>query len=309
MQLESLKIFCDVVRHHSFSRGASANAVSQSAASQVVHQIEKRLGVPLIDRSRRPWTLTEEGKLYYERCQELVDRYEELEASIRERRQVPAYNVRVAAIYSVGFQDLGEYIDRFRKAVPNSDVNLEFVHPTRVYEAVLNDEADLGIISFPNTGRELTAIAWRQEPMMLACLPGHPLASKDVVSPTDLNGQQFIAFERGLTIRREIDRFLRKFGVEIDVVMEFDNIETIKKAIEDGFGLAILPEPTLRREVERHALTAKKLDGDPLERPLCIIHRRRRPLNAAVTRFIELLTQVTPIAPTNNHTPAPAAHS
>lgn len=290
MQLESLKIFCDVVRFHSFSRGANANDVSQSAASQVVDKLEKRLGLKLIDRSRRPWALTEEGRYYYENCQPLIDRYEEIEAEVRQRGRTPTYEVRVSAIYSVGFRDLGSDIELFRREMPGSDIVIEYCHPDKVYESVLSDQADLGLISFPQPNRELQAIAWHDEPMVVACDPNHRLASKTKIAPSELTNEPFVAFDKGLVIRKEVDRYLKKANVRVDIVGEFDNIETIKGAVEDGIGVAILPEPSLRRETERGSLACLHLAGPKFCRPVCIIHRKKRALNLAVTRFIEILT-------------------
>ena len=88
MHFEALKIFCDVVRYHSFSRGGSANAVSQSAASQAIQQLEKSLGVDLIDRSKRPWVLTQEGKFFFGGCQDILERYQELEEAVRLYREM-----------------------------------------------------------------------------------------------------------------------------------------------------------------------------------------------------------------------------
>lgn len=291
MQIESLKIFCDVVRFHSFSRAALANEVSQPAASQVVNQIEKRLGLQLIDRSRRPWELTEEGRIYYEGCQEIVESHAKLEAELRRRTRSPEYTVRVSAIYSVGFQDIGKIIERFRLEVPGSDVQIEYVHPDQVYQAVLTDEADLGLISFPHPGREILALAWREEMVGVVGRPDHRLARRTEIIAAELDGESLVTFERGMTVRRELDRYLRRHEVEVTVVGEFDNIDTIKRAVEDGVGVALLPEPTVRREVEAGTLAFTRLAGEPLIRPLGIIHRRRRPLNPAVTRFIELLAE------------------
>jgi DNA-binding transcriptional LysR family regulator len=296
MQIEALRVFCDVVRHHSFSQAASANGISQSAASQVVQQLEDRLDVQLIDRSKRPWILTADGRFFFDGCQDLVERYQALEDALRRRRQATGYTVRVAAIYSVGLQDLSQYVERFRAAMPGSDVHLEYVHPNRVYECVLTDEADLGLISFAHNGRELTAIPWREEPMVLTCLPGHRLARGTQVTPIELAGERFVAFDRGLAIRREVDRYLKQHGADVAVVAEFDNIETIKRAVEDGAGVAILPEPTLEREMERNTLRALPLAGAAFVRPLSVIHRRKRRLNAAVHQFVELLV--------NHHGPA-----
>ena len=296
MHLEALSIFCDVVRHQSFSRGAIASAVSQSAASQAVRQIEKRLGTQLIDRSKRPWRLTDEGQIFFKGCQEIVERYHELQDAIRRRQQPSGYTVRLASIYSIRLNDLSGYVERFQASVPGADVEVAYMHPDQVYEQVLNDQCDLGLISFANPGRDLTAIRWEDQAMVVACLPSHRLASHASVTdvkPTDLSGEAFVSFDRGLPVRREIDRFLRRYDADVRVVAEFDNIENIKQAIEDGVGIAILPEPTLRREVEGMTLVKIPLypgpDAPPLVRPVSILHRRGRRLNPAVTAFINLL--------------------
>ena len=300
MYFEALQIFCDVVRHQSFSRGASANAVSQSAASQAIRQLERRLGAQLIDRSKRPWQLTPEGRLFFEGCQEIVTRFQELEDAVRRQLAPSGYTVRAAAIYSVGLHDMSQYVDRFRASIPGAAVELEYMHPNQVYERVLSDQADLGLISFANPGRELTAIPWRREPMVVACLPSHRLAQRPAspktgIDPAEVAGERFVAFDRGLTIRRETDRFLRRHDVGVDIVAEFDNIETIKQAVEEGAGIAVLPEPTLRREIESGTLLAVPFAETSAEeefaRPLGIIHRRKRPLNPAVTEFMKLLCQ------------------
>ncbi len=295
MHLETLSIFCDVVRHHSFSRGATANDVSQSAASQAVRQLERRLGTQLIDRSKRPWRLTADGKLFFKSCQEIVDRYRELEDTIQRRQHSSGYRVRLATIYSVHLQDLSAYIDRFQECRPGAEVDVAYMHPDQVYEQVLADQCDLGLLSFANQGRELTVIPWVDQPMVVACLPNHELADRATtgVAPTDLSGESFVAFDRGLPVRREIDRYLRRHDVEVRITAAFDNIENIKHAIEDGAGIAILPEPTLRREVDRRTLVKVPLrqtqHGAPLVRPVSIIRRRTRRLNPAVTEFIDVL--------------------
>jgi DNA-binding transcriptional LysR family regulator len=297
MHLEALSIFCDVVRYQSFSRGASANSVSQSAASQAVRQIEKRLGAQLIDRSKRPWQLTPEGQVFFKGSQEIIERYRELEDAVRRRQQPSGYTVRLALIYSVRLHDLSGYVDRFQALVPGAAVDLDYMHPDQVYERVLNDQSDLGLISFANPGRELTVIAWQSQAMVVACLPTHRFGKLDGVVPGDLAQESFVTFDRGLPVRSEIDRYLRRHDVDVQVVAEFDNIENIKQAVEDGAGIAVLPEPTLRQEVERKTLITVPLqpvDGSPpFVRPLSIIHRRKRHLNPAVTAFIKLLSEDT----------------
>jgi DNA-binding transcriptional LysR family regulator len=168
-------------------------------------------------------------------------------------------------------------------------VHLEYLHPDRVYEKVRAGTADLGLVSFPRKMAKLVAMPWREEEMVLACSPVHPLAPNLAVRPAQLDGVKYIHFDKDLTIRREVDRFLRDLGVNVEVVLEFDNIENIKKAVELGAGVALLPEPTLRREVEEHSLVARGLHGCRLVRPLGIIRRRHlKPSNSAL-RFVDML--------------------
>ncbi len=293
MQLETLRFFCDAARLGSFSRAAERHGVSQSAVSQAIQQLEERLGVRLVDRSRRPWVLTEEGKLYYERVRELLEALDEVEAQLRERARAQRSLVRVAAIYSVGLHDMGRYVARLQEELPDAQVDISYVHPNRVYELLDAGQADLGLVSFPSHTRELIVVPWRQEPMRLVCAPSHPWAARDSLAVAELHGRPLVAFEEGLAIRRAIDRYLRQHGARPRIVAAFDNVEMIKRAVEDGMGVAILPEPTVERERTRGTLAVVPLAGEPLYRPLCVVLRRRTRLNRAMVRFVEILTQRT----------------
>ncbi|MFQ6047786.1 MAG: LysR family transcriptional regulator [Phycisphaerae bacterium] len=291
MTLEALKIFCDVVRQRSFSRAASINQVSQSAASQAVLQIEKRLGVRLIDRSRRPIGLTLEGRLYYEGCRDLLDRYLAVEAQTQAMHAEASSRINVAAIYSLVLYNLGQYVDRFLARHSRGNVRIDYLHPDQVYNSVLNEEADLGLISFARSSRQLYVIPWQREPMVLVCHPRHPFVAAGQVTAEQLNGQNFVGFDAGLAIRRAIDRYLRRHGIEVNLVMAFDNIEAIKRGVETAAGVSILPRPTVRREVAAGSLAVVRLVGLDLVRPLSIILRRGRPLTLGISDFIELLKQ------------------
>jgi DNA-binding transcriptional LysR family regulator len=289
MQVETLKVFCDVVRLRSFSRGAEANGVLQSAASQAVTQLEKRLGVALIDRSHRPWDLTAQGKTFYAGCRDVLDRYYKLEAEIRHEGNAQELVVRVAAIYSVGLGDLNQCVQSFMAEHPGLRVQIEYLHPDQVFDRVLADQVDFGIVSFPPTRRELAVVSWRREPMVLACPREHPLARFSAVPPRELAGLKFVAFDKGLGIRKEVDRFLKQHGAVVDIALEFDNVEAIKRAVEIGAGVSLLPAPTLTREVETGTLAAVALAGAEFARPLGIIHRRGKPLAATARLFLDRL--------------------
>jgi DNA-binding transcriptional LysR family regulator len=291
MNLEMLKLYCDIVRLHSFSQGAAANQVSQSAASQAVHQLETELNVLLIDRSKRPFMVTSEGRTFSEGCQALLQGFDKLRAQIATSRAGMAGTVRVAAIYSIGIHIMSDHMQRFMSLHAQARVRLEYLHPHKVVEAVLNDEADLGLLSYPPANRSLTVIPWRTETMVFVCHPTHRLARRKLVAPADLHGEKFIAFDADLRIRKAIDRCLHRHGAKAHLVMEFDNIETIKQAIAIGAGVSILPKPTILKELGNRTLAAVPLSMTELVRPLGIIHRRGKLFTPTIARFLEMLRQ------------------
>jgi DNA-binding transcriptional LysR family regulator len=302
MHLRFLKIFCDIVDLASFSGAAKLNGVSQSNASQVVHTLEERMGVALIDRSKRPFVLTPEGKRFHEGARVIVQRYNDLEREVRSLHEAAAARLTVASIYSVGLAHMSGYLREFLAAHPKADVRLEYVHPDRVYEVVDQGQADLGLVSYPEESASLAALPWRSEPMVVVCYPQHPLTRHRSVALNMLRGEPIVGFQVGLKIREEIDRALAAEKVQVRIALEFDNIETIKRAIEIGAGISLLPEPTVTREIEAGTLVQIPLEGKPLVRPLGIIHRRDRNLSETARHFIAMLqsnaSPVTEIAQT-----------
>lgn len=291
MNLESLQLFCDVVRLHSFSRGAAEHNISQSAASQTIQQLETDLRVRLLDRSKRPFSVTAEGQKFYAMCREILHSYEETRTEITSGQQELAGTVRVAAIYSVGLHGMSGQMQQFLSRYPRARVHLECLHPKQVVEAVLSDKADLGLLSYPPAKRGLSVVPLFSEPIVFVSYPAHPLANKELIAPEDLQEQPFVAFEERLAIRKAIDRALRKRDVRPKVVMEFDNVETIKQAIIIGTGVSLLPEPTVAKEASIGTLATAPLDLPGLERPIGAIHRRNKPLTPTVSRFLELLRE------------------
>ena len=291
MNLETLKLYCDIVRLHSFSQGARANQVTQSAASQAIQQLEESLGTLLIDRRRRPFSITPGGQKYFEGVRMMLSEYYKLEAEIKQVNAAVAGTVRVAAIYSVGLYDFGRHMRRFMSEYPQAKVRLEYLRPNKVHDAVVNEEADIGIMSYPHADRAVTVLPWRSEKMVFVCHPSHRLSTKPFIAAADLEGENFVGFDADLPIRKAIDRTFKRQHSHVNIVMEFDNIETMKQAIEINAGVSILPEPTVRREAESKRLMAIPLAMPELVRPGGIIHRRHKPLTPAVQRFIDLLKQ------------------
>jgi DNA-binding transcriptional LysR family regulator len=197
--------------------------------------------------------------------------------------------VRVAAIYSVGLRHMKRYAQEYEALYMPARVHLSYLPPEKVYEMVLSGAADLGIVSFPEARQDLVVLPWREEPFVIAAAPDHWLAKARSADLKSLTGEKFVAFDPGMDIRAEVDRFLKRHRVAVDVVFEFDTVEAIKQAVEIGSGLSLLPRPTLDREVQAGTLAAIPLRGVGFVRPLAILRRRDALKSPAVTRFIDLL--------------------
>jgi DNA-binding transcriptional LysR family regulator len=294
VHLETLRLYCDVVRLRSFSKGAEQSFVSQSAASQAVQQLEAHIGAALIDRTKRPFVVTPEGQSLYDACRSLLESWEKAKSDVVAVKAHVDGTVRVAAIYSVGLHDVSRPMQQFSSLYPDARVQLECLHPHKVVEAVMSGEADIGIMSYPPADRALTVVPLRKEPMAVVCHPNHRFARRRLLAPGDLNGIPYVAFDRALPIRKAIDRALRQHGARPNIVMEFDNIETIKQAIIIDAGVSILPRHTVQKEAGVRALAAVGLAVPDLARPVGIIHRRQKPLTPTASRFIEMLKESSP---------------
>ena len=294
LNLQSIEVFCEVVKRRSFSKGAEVLSISQSAASQQVANLEQVLGLKLLDRSYRPLQVTEDGELYYKGCQQLLEGYRGVLNQIRRKRNSAEGQVRVVSIYSVGLHTLDDFVRSYMRENTGSTVHLEYYHPVKVYEAILNDEAEVGVMSYPRSSRHVEAIPWLEEEMVLACPSGHPLAKTKEIDAHRLEGANFVAFEKDLKIRREVDRFFRENEIQVNILSEVDNIETIKQALDISTAVSILPAPGVAREVERGIISEVRLKGVNLRRPVGIVVRKGRELTATARNFISFLMDSSP---------------
>ncbi|HYP05376.1 MAG TPA: LysR family transcriptional regulator [Bryobacteraceae bacterium] len=291
MTLENLRLFRDIAQTRSLSRAAEMNHITPSAASQQINEVERSLGVTLLDRSTRPLTLTPEGRLYQDMCRDVLRRSEEFQASLDHLKSEVAGTVRVAAIYSVGLSEMSELEAEFQRRLPAARLEVEYLRPEKVYEYVAADRVDLGLVSYPEPTREIAVLPWRREEMMLATGPAHPLASRGRIYPSDLNGVDFVTFDDDLPIGREISRYLRTHGVEVNTTMHFDNIQTIKEAVILGSGVSIIPARILHSEIADGRLRAVPLSEPGLFRPLGIVHRKKKRFHPAAQAFLHLLQE------------------
>ena len=290
MDLDQLQLFRDIAQARSISRGAAMNGLTQSAASQAVQELERRLGVQLLDRSRRPLVVLPAGQLLYDFARDVLRRRQDFLAQLEELKKEGSSVVRVAAIYSVGLSQMSRLEEAFRRRMPGVRIEVSYLRPEKVYQAVAEDRVDLGLVSYPASTREVSAVPWKEEPMVVACNPHHRLAGRKRVSVSELAGEAFIGFDEDLPISREIERFLREHGVRVQVPLRFDNIQSMKEALRLENALSILPLPMLEEDVAEGRLVAVPLE-ERLTRPLGVIQRRKKVLTRAARTFLDVLRQ------------------
>ncbi|MGH9833064.1 MAG: LysR family transcriptional regulator, partial [Blastocatellia bacterium] len=281
MHIETLKTFCDLIEIGSFSKAAALNLVSQSAVSQQIKSLEQRFDQQLIERGQRKGVApTEAGKIFYAECKQILERFRALEERMRDKSAAIAGTIKVATVYSIGLHELPPYVKEFIKAHPQVKVHIEYSRTDKVYEACLNNAIDFGIVALPLRRPNLAVIPFRDDKLVVVCNPEHPLAKRRRVSLKNLAGEEFIAFERDIPTRKTIDQILKQHQVAVNYVMEFDNIETIKRSVEVGNGVSILPETAVFNEVNSGMLVALNFKEGVFTRPIGIIHRKGKVFSA-----------------------------
>jgi DNA-binding transcriptional LysR family regulator len=291
VHIETLKVFCDLVDLESFSLAAERNFITQSAVSQQIRSLEDKFKRRLLERirGRREVKLTPAGEVFYKESRNVLDAYEQLQESLRGVVGKIGGTVRVATVYSVGLHELPIKVREFMTKFPAAKIDLEYLRSTRVVREVMSGGVELGVMALPEPKRGLSITPMPDDRFVLIAPTDHKFASRRKVKVTDLNGQDFVHFERDVPTRKAMDRIFKENKVEVKKVAEFDNIETIKRAVEVGFGLAIVPEPAVAEARKAGTLAVIQLAEKYWTRPVGVIYRSDRNLSLAAKKFVQLL--------------------
>lgn len=291
MHIETLKVFCDVVDTGSFSMAASQNFITQSAVSQQLRTLESKYRCKLLERGRSGAKPTGAGEILYHVSREILEKYREIETQLQESAKVVGGTLRVAIVYSVGLHELPPYLKAYMGAYPQVNVHIEYARPNKIYDDAIAGRVDLGIVAYPARHPQVTVTPFREDRLVVVCPPEHPFCALKKLPISKLNGEDFVAYEKDISTRKAVDQFLRDRDISVQYVGEYDNIETIKRAVEIGQGVSIVPEPSVKHEVEQGTLKVVPLAGEAIIRPLGIIHKKGRHLSPAAVKFTEILRQ------------------
>lgn len=291
MQIESLKVFCDLTETESFTKAAQINGVTQSAVSQQISSLERQFKSLLIERSKKKFRLTREGQVLYDYSKQIIGTYDALHSKLQEIKDIISGTIRVATIYSIGLHDLPPYIKKFLKSYPTVNIHVEYRRANQVYEDVLGNVVDLGLVAYPTKDAKLEILPIKKDPLVLVTHPHHPFAKSKNLKLKAIAGQKFIGFEPDIPTRKAIDKVLRDHNIEVNHVMEFDNIETVKRAVEIDAGIAIVPHSTITQEVQKQTLASVVLDDGEMYRPLAAIYKKSKVLSPAIKQFLAILKE------------------
>lgn len=292
MNIETMQIFCDLVELRNFSRAAEKHRISQSAVSQQLAQLELGHKCQFINRNKRPLTLTGPGEIFYRACKDMLDRYDRLNSELTSLSKSTS-RINIAAIFSIGMHTLQPYVKKFMAKYPKTNLSIEYLDSGDIYERILKGSIDIGVVAIPRRDRNIEVFQFQSEQLVFVCGREHELANNSEISIHRLQGQKFIAFEEGLPTRNLIARILTQYNVTVRTIMQFDNIETIKRAVEINAGISILPETAIRTELANGTLTAMSFSNESFFRPTGVIVRKNRDISLAGRYLIELLRKRT----------------
>lgn len=289
MNIETLKMYCDLADSQSFTKAAQINGITQSAVSQQITSLEKTFKSLLIERSKKHFRLTREGQVLYDYSKQITRIDELLRSKLQELKDLISGNIQVATIYSIGLHELPPYITKFMKNHPTVNVHVEYRGYKQVLEDVMGNTVDLGLIAYPVKNPKLEIVPFGKDSMVIICHPHHPFAKKKSIKLKELSDQEMVGFESDIPTRKAIDKILNQYKVVVKYVMEFDNIETLKRAVEIGAGVSIVPQATVSQQIAQKTLSSVVIEDGQFFRPIAAIYKKSRVLTPVMKEFLTTL--------------------
>lgn len=290
MQLQTLKIFRDLVETGSFSQSASRNNVSQSAVSQQIRTLENKYGVSFFERGRKKFSITPEGILFDKAAKSILQSFDEVGRELNHMRNVVAGPLKISTVYSIGLHDLPEPLETFRQQHASVDVQVQYRRAPVVYEEILDGTADIGLVPFPGKSDGVITDIFAEDELVLICAPSHELAKKKRVRPSELQDREFVAFEYDATTRKSLNKIFKQNSIRFSNQHEFEDIETVKRVVTVASVISLVPRKSVETEIQAGTLCALKIEGaSKLTRPLAIIRKQGHITTPAAREFMNLL--------------------
>ncbi|MBV9772207.1 MAG: LysR family transcriptional regulator, partial [Bryobacterales bacterium] len=287
---DQLHTFLEIVRLKSFSKAAQTCYRTQPAISAQVRQLEQELNTTLFERLGTKISLTTAGKIFAEYAEQILDLRRRAQDNINELDRVPRGELVIAANEATCIYVLPSVFSEYKKKFPNVQLSVDRAYGARVVEAVLENLADFGITQLPVQEKKLQVARIHSDEIVLL-LPGkHPLASKRYVTARDLMDQPMLLPKSGIT-RIRLNTWLEPVEDQLQISMELDSTEMIKRFVMAGLGYSFLAASNCREELADGRLSAVSLGPEPMIRKVGLIYRRDKALSKAALGFIQVILE------------------
>jgi LysR family transcriptional regulator, transcriptional activator of the cysJI operon len=288
MDVRDLQVFLSVSKHLNYTRAGEEINLSQPSVSVRIHQLESELRVKLFEQLGKKVVLTDAGQLLVPYANRVIAAIDDAHHAIDELQGLERGSLRIGASTTPGMYLVPQVVARFKRSHPKIDIHLRIKDTREVEDGVLNNEFDFGFVGGHLAAAEVSAHAWLTDELLLVVSPDHRLTNKKTVRKQDLEGESFIVRESGSATRATIVTQLQQANFELETVIEMENPESIKKAVQSGLGIAFISKFAIATELKAKTLTAIRVRNLTINRELKIVHRKDKHLSRAAVAFIEM---------------------
>lgn len=288
MEIRSLQVFLSVAKHLNFTRAGEEVNLSQPSVSVRIRQLETELGVKLFEQLGKRVGLTEAGSLLIPHARRVIAAIEDAKHAIDELQGLERGSLRIGASTTPGMYLIPKTIAQFKTRYPRIEIQLGINDTRQIEDGVVRNQFDFGFVGGHLAGDEVEVDPWLTDQLVLIVAPTHALARKKSVRPEALRDEKFILREQGSATRATIVKHLEQSNLPVESVMEMENPESIKKAVQNGLGIAFISVFAVEAELKAESLVAVQLRGIDIRRELKIVYRKDKHLGRAAKTFISM---------------------
>jgi DNA-binding transcriptional LysR family regulator len=291
MDINQLEVLVAVAQEKSFSRAAETLHRTQPAVSQAIRRLETELGEPLFDRSSKDGTLTGAGHVLFDFAQQMLNLRQNAHSALKELKDLHRGKITLSANeYTVMY--LLPIIPVFRSRHPHIKIEVKRSLASRIPSEILGRETEIGIMSFKPNDPTVAAVPVLMDELALIVAPDHPLAGKTIVSVRELGAESFIAHNVPSPYRERVVRTFEKYKTPLNISMELPTLEAIKRFVERGMGVALVPRLAAQAEIARGQVAALTVREMKLERRLHLVYRKGASLSHAARAFLRVAREL-----------------
>jgi DNA-binding transcriptional LysR family regulator len=288
MDARDLQIFLSVAKHLNYTRAAEEVNLSQPSVSVRMRELEHDLGAKLFEQLGKKIALTEAGQLLVPYATRVIAAMSDARHAIDELQGLERGLLRIGASTTPGMYIIPRTIANFKRHYPKIEVHLAVKDTRQIEDGVIRNEFDFGFVGGHLAGDEVDVLAWMTDQLALVVPSNHHLARKKSVTIADLRRERFILREAGSATRAAVARHLKKAALEVETVMEMENPESVKKAVQSGLGIAFISKFAIETELKAKSLVAIRVNGLDINRELKIVYRKDKHLGRAAQKFIDM---------------------